>query len=600
MNARLDPRALEAIDLALAKQLTSRLGRDDDDLLFHSLIATSEALRNGHACLSPAAWAGQTHWRNEDSGHPGYRFPSVETWLAHLAALPLRPEQGEPVVFDRQRLYLRRYWEFERELAAALRVRIDAPQPPDNHATRRLLAPLLTDGGNHIRQSLAVANALGRRFSIVTGGPGTGKTYTATQLLSALQLHADGKLRIRLAAPTGKAAQRLSESLGAARAGLLREARIPAEIAATLPGDATTLHRLLGVLPGGNEFRHDRRNPLRLDVLLVDEASMIDLPLMTRLLRALPEKAQMILLGDADQLPSVAVGSVLAELVAPRPPVHPAASKTNRRRLAALLDCAEDAIDPATPDFVTTLTQSHRFGGAIGELAGEILRGDAEAGWRRVSADQAPIHHPREPLSAWLARIAARHYLPVAEATDPETAFERLNDFRLLAATRVGPDGVEALNQQMETWLRRRLGAPPGARYFHGLPIMVRENHPASGLFNGDIGLIWRDEAGRLMAVFPREGGEPPRWINPARLPATEPVYAMTVHKTQGSEYRHVALLLPSQPNRVLSRELLYTAITRARDELSVHGDAGVWRMAVENRVQRHSGLGERLYGKPT
>ncbi len=589
---------VEPIDLALAARLAHVLDHADDELLLHSLIATSEALREGHSCLLPAAWAGQCHWRDEDTDRPGYRFPALRPWLAHLSALNIDARAGQPLVLDRERLYLRRYWAFECELAAALRQRIDTPPRLDLAAARALLARLFTGGGNHIAQSLAVANALGRRFSVITGGPGTGKTHTVTQLLAALQGMAEGRLRIRMAAPTGKAAQRLNESVASARAALLEAGRIDPAIAAAIPDQATTLHRLLGVVPGTNDFRHHRRNPLRLDVLLLDEASMIDLPMMTRLLRALPDAAHLILVGDANQLPSIAVGSVLAELVAPRSPRHPAASEANRERLRALLGAdteLERTIDPSTADFVTTLTHSHRFGGAIGRLADEVLQGEAMASWTRLNGDRKTIRHVAMPLDSWLAELAMRHYLPVAEADDIDQALKRLGDFRLLATTRVGTEGVVALNQRIETWLRRRLGVPPGRRHFHGLPIMVRENHPPTGLYNGDIGLIWENDAGRPMASFPRDGGAP-RWIEPARLPACETVYAMTVHKTQGSEYRHVALLLPPRPNRLLSRELLYTAITRARQRLDIHASEGVWHAAVERRVERHSGLGERLF----
>lgn len=586
---------IAAIDRVLARRILNALGKERDELLWHTAVATSEALRDGHGCLLPSAWAEQTHWRDEASGKPGYRFPPLDDWLAHLRALPLAPDDGQPLVLELNRVYLRRYWRFENELAAMLRQRMGAPTDIDLDAARQVLDSLFGNAGAsaHVHQREAIANALGQPFSIITGGPGTGKTFTVTQLLAALQqLHA-GQLHIVMAAPTGKAAQRLSESVSQAKAGLRG---IPPDVLDGIPETASTLHRLLGVIPGRNDFRHDRRNPLRLDVLLLDEASMIDLPLMTRLLRAVPEEARVILLGDANQLPSVAVGNVLAELVAPIAPEHPASSETNRQRLMRLTDGRPP--DSRTPDCVTTLTHSYRFSGGIGRLAEATLAGKAGESWRLLQQGDEQISRVDTPSTEhWLIELAREHYLPVAKATNIDDAFQRLADFRILVATRQGPRGVEAINQRLEHWLRGRIGVPPGKRHFHGQAIMVVENHPATGLYNGDIGLLWEREPGRLLAAFPKDAGSI-RWITPARLPAIENVYAMTIHKTQGSEYRQVALLLPRRENRILTRELLYTGITRAREKLSVHGDETIWRASVRRRVERYSGLGVRLFEK--
>ncbi len=587
---------IAAIDRVLAKRILTALDRERDTLLWHTAIATSQALRDGHGCLLPAAWAEQTHWRDEASGKPGYRFPPLDDWLAHLCALPLAPDHGQPLVLEHDRVYLRRYWRFENELAAMLRQRISTPSDVDPDDARRVLDTLFdnTDISIHAHQREAIANALIQPFSIITGGPGTGKTFTVTLLLAALQqLHTE-QPHIIMAAPTGKAAQRLGESVTQVKTGL--HGVLPG-VLDDIPETARTLHRLLGVLPGCNDFRHDRRNPLRLDVLLLDEASMIDLPLMTRLLRAVPEDARIILLGDANQLPSVAVGNVLAELVAPITPAHPVSSKTHRQRIMRLT--GGQPPDGSTPDCVTTLTHSYRFSGGIGRLAEATLAGKAGESWQLLRQGDEQISRADAPsVEHWLIELAREHYLPAANAENIETAFQRLADFRILTATRQGTCGVEAINQQLEHWLRARLGVPPGRRHFHGQAIMVVENHPATGLYNGDIGLLWECEPGRLLAVFPKDASNM-RWITPARLPAIETVYAMTIHKTQGSEYRRVALLLPARENRILTRELLYTGITRARERLSVHGDESIWRASVRRRVERYSGLGLRLFNLP-
>jgi exodeoxyribonuclease V alpha subunit len=397
-----------------------------------------------------------------------------------------------------------------------------------------------------------------------------------------------------MAAPTGKAAQRLKESVIAAKASLAQQGSVSAETLEAIPETASTLHRLLGVIRGSNGFRHHQGNPLELDLLLLDEVSMIDLPLMARLVRALPPQARLIMLGDADQLPSVAAGSVLADL-APLP--HPGYSVANTQHLKALTGVELPAVDAAM-DHLCVLEKSHRFsgGGGIGTLAKQVIGGAAEASWQALVQGTEQTHRVTgEGFQAWLAGLAEEYYRPVLQAQGIEQAFTALARFRFLAATRVGPLGIEQLNSEIEGALRKRGAITGSGPFYPGRPVMVTENHYELGLFNGDIGLVWPHASGRLQAAF-EDAEQRLRWFTLGRLPAVETVFAMTIHKTQGSEFDHVALVLPDQETPLLSRELVYTGITRARQQLTVWADEPVWRAGVERRIQRYSGLAARLF----
>ncbi|HEY5717906.1 MAG TPA: exodeoxyribonuclease V subunit alpha, partial [Motiliproteus sp.] len=426
--------------------------------------------------------------------------------------------------------------------------------------------------------------------------------YTVTRLLAALQAVAGGTLRMQMAAPTGKAKQRLLESISAAKQQLQQDGFAPA-LLASLPTSAHTLHGLLGVRPNSTQLRHHADNPLPLDLLLIDEASMVDLPMMTRVLRALPPQARLILVGDANQLPSIAVGSVLADL-APLP--HAGYSAAAAASIADLCGYALPSVDGAGQDHVSLLRKSHRFDGSggIGHLAEAVIELQGEASWQQlqgaaVGTDSdtddsaqlgwvAPAQH-----EAWLEAAVARYFRPLLQAPDLAQAFERLAAFRILVPTRVGPQGVEALNIAIENQLaRHHAGVRPGGHYA-GRPIMVTRNHHGLGLFNGDVGLLWPNAHGVLEACFEQEGGI--RRVNLGLLPPVESVFAMTIHKTQGSEFGQVALLLPDRAARLLSPELIYTGITRAKQRCVLLASERLWCEALAGRASRWSGLAARV-----
>ena len=576
------------LDQALAEHL-SQFYQCEETWFRHTLMAVSQALMQGHACLHLARWAGQPV---VGEGEQPFVMPDLDDWLACLSALPLAPADQTPLVLEHQRLYLRRYWQFETELAAALKQRLQPLAVPDISQARATLDALFPPAPGQPGpdwQKVAAANALFQGFSVVAGGPGTGKTYTVTRLLACLiECLGQGQpqgLVVRMAAPTGKAAQRLAESVSLAKSQL--QGLVAQSVLDAIPNEGSTLHRLLGVIPHSLQFRHHQGHPLALDILVVDEVSMVDLPMMARLFRALPAQCRVILLGDANQLPSVAAGSVLADLAGG---AHPGYSEERLAQLARL-GILLDQTTPGQGDHLSLLRLSRRFDGegGIGRLALAVLEGEAKASMSILSSGVTELHWIEDNrFNAVLAGWAEAYYRPIAQFDDLAAAFKALAQFRILTPVRNGPRGVDALNRQVAARMN-----PSGKPFFQGQPIMITRNQYELGLYNGDIGLIWPDDQGLLMAWFPL--GEGFRPMAPGRLPEHETVYAMTIHKTQGSEFSRVAIVLPDAPHPMLSRELLYTGITRAKDVLEVCGSEAVWRSAVEQQVQRHSGLALRL-----
>ncbi|MGJ4728121.1 exodeoxyribonuclease V subunit alpha, partial [Luteimonas sp. SDU101] len=429
---------------------------------------------------------------------------------------------------------------------------------------------------------------------------------------------------IALAAPTGRAAERMAESVRNAVQSLPALAADPA-LAAHLPTSGTTLHRLLGTIPDSPSFRHHADNPLPFDVVVVDEASMIDLPLMAKLVEAVPDGARLVLLGDPDQLPSVEAGDVLAGILAaadristapasptsPADPTSPAAPTSPASGGGGAKGAGGGALPPAAttstfPAHHVHLTRGYRQSAALdlAPLAAAVREGDSNTALDLLRSGQLSGVHFHEdnadPLQTHRDHLLA-HWTALAETSDPAEALARAGALRILTAVREGPQGARNLNARIEDLLAgTRRGAGPAStarRYFHGRLLLITENSYRHRLFNGDIGICLDDASGTLMAWFPGDDPHNPRPFHPAALPAHDSAFAMTVHKAQGSEFDKVWLVLPQRDNRVLSRELVYTGMTRARRELHVATRESVIREALARHAGRWSGLGRRLGG---
>ncbi|UUX94245.1 exodeoxyribonuclease V subunit alpha [Aquabacterium sp. J223] len=587
--------------------------------LAHQVRRWSLRLQPDDGAAQAAAEAAQALSLAASDGHVGIALSALATegdldgWRQRLLASAVvggSPEGDAPdplplVIDAHDRLYLHRHFDQERRLARRLVAAANAPPSPPSPAARALLRELFPRGHEAVDwQQLATALALRQRLTVISGGPGTGKTTTVVALLGCL-LADDPDCRIALAAPTGKAAARLGEALRE------RGAALPPALRERLPAEATTLHRLLGARPDG--FTHHAANPLPVEALVVDEASMLDLSLAARLLDAVPPTARLVLLGDKDQLAAVEAGAVFAELSAD---AH--LSVAARRDLADACGLPADALPPAATvagplvDSTVWFQRNFRFsaGSAIGRLAGHLKAGEADGLLQALrSADGGDLrwHDDRgEAPSPAVRRDMADGFAAFAEALrrdpgDVAGASAAFASFRVLCALREGPRGTAAVNASLTRWLRERLqrerpdgAGDPRSPWFTGRPVMVLRNDPVLRLFNGDIGITLPDADGRLMVHVPLpDGGF--RALPPQRLPEHDTAFAMTVHKSQGSEFDRVLVLLPHRPHRVASRELLYTAVTRARRGLSLAAPADVVQAAVRSPTRRDSGLRDRL-----
>jgi exodeoxyribonuclease V alpha subunit len=572
---------LRPVDHALADTLR-RLRPDTREPVLLAAALASHALAFGHGQL-PLARAAEL-FLEIDAERPPPVMPEIESWPEALALSPwvLSPgdalDSNAPLVFEHGQLYLRRYWRYEQSLAEALRTRSAAvPTLPVQAAWRdqRLaeLFPLLASDP-HDAQAVAASTLLDTRLLLLTGGPGTGKTTTVTRaLVLAVEAARRAGLpspRIALAAPTGKAAARLAESLRENLAALRDSGAVAEDVAACLPTQASTLHRLLGWRAGGQGFAHDASHPLRADWVVVDEASMVDLPLMAKLVAAVAPEAGLLLVGDPDQLPSVETGDVLAALC-----------------------------DPASVLPRVHLHRVHRqdAGLGVGALAERIRDGKVEAVLDSLQSGSAAgvqwLAGTDRGLPAAALSAALPAYRTVQQAANPADALERAKRFRLLTALRDGASGSQALNARIADALR-----PVGERdqrLFAGALLMVTANSPRHGLFNGDIGVAWPDEQGQLRVWFDAGDSDGPRAWLPAALPAHEFAFALTVHKSQGSEFGEVFLALPERGARVLSRELLYTGLTRCRRGVTLWASEAALREGLGRGAQRWSGLARRL-----
>ena len=616
---------LRDVDVHFAR-VAGRLAAESDPLVLLGMAAASRAPGAGHACVELARPDRLVRAEPGARGReaPAVAWPDATAWRAALTASTAVATPAEfaaggrrPLVLDGDRLYLARHWEYERRLVGALAARAGRTcDGVDETALAAGLDRLFPPGphdatdGVHGGQRAAATTAVRRHLAVITGGPGTGKTTTVCRVLALLaeQAIARGEAppRIVLAAPTGKAAARLAESVCAGIAALA----LAAAVAAAIPRVATTLHRLLGWQPRTpTRFRHGADLPLPADVVVVDEASMVDLALMAKLVDAVAPDARLVLLGDHDQLASVEAGSVLADLcggdAASRAPTNMPNVPSNGT--------------PPVAACVVRLTRSYRFDGrgAIGRLAAAVNAGDADAalailrggpaggddgsGTDEVAFVELADGRAGEAQAARLCARSAGAYARAARSSGPHAALDAFDALRILAAHRGGAWGVGGLNDVVVRHLAGTGDLPPdaGARpWYHGQPVLVTENDPTVELFNGDVGVVLADGDGRSLRAWFRSGSAGGvRGVAPARLPAHETVYAMTVHKSQGSQFDAVVLVLPPRPSPVLTRELLYTGVSRARRRVTVVGSEATLRAGIADRVQRAGGVRDALWG---
>lgn len=574
----MDASKLSSLDHYFADYISRVEGNACEELWIAAALVSSVTCR-GHVCLDLSRAAERTITPFLPGADP-LQTPPADRWQELLSGCDTVGGPGDytPLVLDAAgRLYLHRSWDSERRVAEGILAR-SALLPGDAVALAagldRYFPPMPGEGD---LQREAAQAALSRRFTVISGGPGTGKTTTVARILALLIEQADGNPpHILLTTPTGKAAMRLKQSVRDSAERLA----CSDVVRSALPREVSTIHRLLGVIPGRSAFRHSRDNPLPCDVLVVDEASMVDLPLMSRLLDALRADARVILLGDRDQLSSVEAGAVLSDI------------------------CAGGSPAPGIGDrpAILHLTKSYRFAAesGIGRLSRLINAGDGEGALELLKSGLCsdlcwrPLP-PAEAFAESLATAVCEGFARFVRSAVPAVALDALERYRVLAPHREGRHGVGNLNRLIESSLSRMRPAGPAVSALK--PVMVTGNTYDLGLFNGDTGVLTAAAAGYGAEAFFPDADSAVRRISALRLPPHETAYALTVHKTQGSEFDDVLLILPDQMSEVLSRELIYTAVTRARKRVEIWADEGLFCSAVERRIERSSGLRDRLWG---
>lgn len=586
-------------------------GAGDGLLLAVALVVRGS--RQGEVCLllDQLAGAGTAVLSGSDGDDPGVavgELPSLAGWINELRHSSVVGEPGEfkPFILDAaNRFYLYRHWENEQRLAALLTGRLRLPSTSqDLHRLATGISRVFPDTERDPTvvdwQKVAAVTGLLRDFCVITGGPGTGKTFTVVKLVALLQEIASPQyLHIGLTAPTGKSAVRLSEAITAIK----QQIELDPEVMAQIPEKAMTIHRLLGSRADSPQCRYGPDNQLPLDVLIVDEASMVDQTLMCKLLEAISPRCRLVLLGDKNQLASVEPGRVLGDICAGirRNRFSAFFAQQLRQVGVSLGETVRDSGVSDLEDRVVLLEKSFRFDdtSAIAALAAAVEGGRQHEAVSLLTdgrSEEVRWHDwPAKGSVPRLSGLLATHYQQYLRAATPGGALAAFERFRLLCVHRRGRQGVATVNAWVEDMLVEAGLISKTSAWYRGRPVMVTRNNYGLDLYNGDIGIALPDAGGELKVYFATADGGC-RALSPSRLADYETTYAMTVHKSQGSEYEHVALLLPEEPSPALSRELLYTAITRARKGFSLWGDRQVLATAFADRPRRISGLGEMLW----
>lgn len=588
------------IDLHFASFMEELSGRKDLNLFLASAIL-SYLNREGHICIDLGQLEGQRFPLDQES--PSITCPRLRDWIKSLKGSDVVGEPGEfkPLVLDQnQRLYLYRYWRYEQGLVEYLKGRAKGVKDIDRiqrlkESVKRLFPQRSKDSIDW--QVIGCIVAFLKRFCVITGGPGTGKTYLLSRIISLYLELKSKELNVVIATPTGKAAFRVQDSLSSS----LPAIPLPEALKREFPKEAFTLHRLLGYRHGYTTFYHNRKNPLNVDLLIIDEASMVDLALFYKLLDALPEHSSLILLGDKDQLASVQPGSVLADIcnagqsngfTAPF-------SKTLKEISGYDIQSIEDK--NSISDCIVELKEYHRFGPKSGiyRISRKIKLGDLEGTMSLFRSPElsdvefVPINSFKEVYEIIQKEVVSQ-YAPLYFKENPEELLKIITDFRILCATRIGPGGSSDLNSFIQEILKRKGIIRVEGRWYKGCPIIITRNDYNLQLFNGDLGILAKAEDGNLMAYFSTsEGGF--RFYPPSILSSYELAYAITVHKSQGSEFDFVLLILPERDSPLLCKELIYTAITRAKRKVKILAHEDILRSALKRETKRVSGIEDAL-----
>ncbi len=576
--------------------------------IFWITLLLSHSSSEGHVCLD------LKNSMNTVPSEPTLPFPKTLSSVNKITGILVtssvvgKPGDYRPLILNDTLLYLNKFWEYETVIAQKLSTLAQDSKPiSDTVLLEKLLDhyfPVEDDDINW--QRIAAYIAATRRLCIITGGPGTGKTTTVVRILALLTELAQGeKKRIALAAPTGKAAARMDEAVLQAKEHLVPlDNRID-----LLPSSASTIHRLLGAIPHASIFKYNPDNPLPVDIAVLDEASMIDISLMHKFLAALHPRSRLILIGDRDQLASVEAGSVLGDICAPEYlQVFSTPFQNSIQPFATLPPPKGDIRNDCSSlaDCIVELKKAYRFKGPLAECSNTVKNGDSEKTFsiiqdesdNTLSWTEIPNHRQiaqtikDDILNGWHAYL---------NADSIEGMFDAFNSFRMLCVLRSGPFGVEAINKKIELILAETGKLSPASKWYAKLPIMITRNDYQSQLYNGDTGIIAPDPnaEGKLKAWFPstsKDAKQPFRVFSPSRLPAYEKAFAITVHKSQGTEFDSILLLLPDTDTPILTRELLYTGMTRARKEVHLYGKRDVFSASVGRRIDRRSGLREKLW----
>lgn len=535
------------LDLAFARFLTQRATLDATrKKAFEALLATlSQKQHQGHNCIE----INDTDKTLLLASGLASNYPAISSNVY-------------PLVIEQNRLYLQRYWFYEDRLAKQIKQLSHIFNPVESlDSTLDRYFGVQNTETNWQREAAKVA--VQQAFCIITGGPGTGKTTTVCKILALLQELSDDPLLIALAAPTGKAAMRLQEAISTNMAGL----DCPDAVKEHIPRTAITLHRLLGARPPSPYFQHDTSNPLVFDLVVVDEASMVDLALMSKLVDALKPGARLILLGDKDQLASVESGAVLGDLIA------------------------------ALPNNTVELKHSYRFDKNIKKLADAVNQQNHEAAWHTLSVGNETASVLEQKRLLPYALKQREDYVRLVSANaEFNDVYHAFSCFQVLCSNRHGKNGALDINIAIEQGLFGQNLKYGSTSWYAGRPVMVMQNNPTLHLYNGDIGICLPDKAqnGSLMVFFQRPDGTVKKYL-PARIPTCETAFAMTIHKSQGSEFDEVLIVLPETVNPVMSKELLYTAITRAKRQIKLVAEENVFAATINKKVARLTGLANKF-----